>query len=90
MIQILKKAITICSLVVLGGAMLYNCEPDPDALGEQLFLGDAAQGKVDTLDIATFNINNNDQIRSDASKLGSLYQIRRVKKIIKKISQTCN
>lgn len=70
MIQILKKAITVCSLVVLGGTVLYNCEPDIDTLGEQLFLGDAAQGKIDTLDVATFNINNNDYIRSDASKLG--------------------
>lgn len=69
MIQILKKAITICSLVVLGGAMLYNCEPDPDALGEQLFLGDAAQGTEKAFEITTFNILNNDQIRSDASKL---------------------
>ncbi|WP_294246296.1 DUF4270 family protein [uncultured Chryseobacterium sp.] len=69
MIQILKKAIAICSLVVLGGAMLYNCEPDPDALGEQLFLGDAAQGTEKAFEITTFNILNNDQIRSDASKL---------------------
>lgn len=69
MIQILKKAITVCSLVVLGGAMLYNCEPDPDTLGEQLFLGDAAQGTEKAFEITTFNILNNDQIRSDASKL---------------------
>lgn len=71
MIQILKKAIAVCSLVVLGGAMLYNCEPDPDALGEQLFLGDAAQGTQKSYDITAFNINNNDSIRSDAAKLRS-------------------
>lgn len=69
MIQILKKAITVCSLVVLGGTVLYNCEPDIDTLGEQLFLGNAAQGKIDTLDVVTFTINNNDHLRSDASKI---------------------
>lgn len=70
MIHTIKKAITIFSLAVFGSAVLYNCEPDADTLGEQLFLDGAAQGNEDPFDITAFNINNNDSIQSDASKLG--------------------
>jgi hypothetical protein len=71
MIHTIKKAITVFSLVVFGSALLYNCEPDADALGEQLFLGGAAQGNEKSFDVIAFNINNNDSIRSDAGKLSS-------------------
>ncbi|MFC3160906.1 DUF4270 family protein [Chryseobacterium arachidis] len=70
MIHTIKKAITVFSLVVFGSVLLYNCEPDPDSLGEQLFLDGAAQGNEESFDVTAFNINNNDSIRSDASKLG--------------------
>lgn len=69
MIHTIKKAITVFSLVVFGSALLYNCEPDADTLGEQLFLDGAAQGTEKSFDVVAFNINNNDSIRSDASKL---------------------
>lgn len=69
MIHTIKKAITVFSLVVFGSALLYNCEPDADTLGEQLFLDGAAQGNEKSFDVTAFNINNNDSIRSDASKL---------------------
>ncbi len=69
MIHTIKKAITVFSLVIFGSAILYNCEPDADTLGEQLFLGGAAQGNEKSYDVTAFNINNNDSIRSDASKL---------------------
>lgn len=70
MIHTIKKAITVFSLVVFGSALIYNCEPDADTLGEQLFLNGAAQGNEKSFDVTAFNINNNDSIRSDASKLG--------------------
>ncbi len=70
MIHTIKKAITVFSMVVFGSALLYNCEPDADTLGEQLFLDGAAQGNEKSFDVTAFNINNNDSIRSDASKLG--------------------
>jgi hypothetical protein len=70
MIHTIKKAITVLSLAVFGSALLYNCEPDADTLGEQLFLDGAAQGKEEILNVTAFNIDNNDSIRSDASKLG--------------------
>ncbi|SIQ69165.1 protein of unknown function [Chryseobacterium sp. RU37D] len=71
MIYTIKKAITVMSLVVFGSVLLYNCEPDVDSLGEQLFLDGAAQGNEKSFEVVAFNINNNDSIRSDASKLGS-------------------
>lgn len=70
MIHSIKKAITIFSLVVFGSVVLYNCEPDADTLGEQLFLDGAAQGHEEPFDVTAFNIDNHDSIRSDASKLG--------------------
>ncbi|WP_027380010.1 DUF4270 domain-containing protein [Chryseobacterium daeguense] len=70
MIHTIKKAITVFSLVVFGSAVLYNCEPDADSLGEQLFLDGAAQGNEKSFEVTAFNIDNNDSIRSDASKLG--------------------
>ncbi len=69
MIYTIKKAITVFSLVVFGSALLYNCEPDADTLGEQLFLDGAAQGNEQSFEVTAFNIDNNDSIRSDASKL---------------------
>jgi len=69
MIHTIKKAITVFSLVIFGSALLYNCEPDADTLGEQLFLDGAAQGNDVSYPVVAFNINNNDSIRSDASKL---------------------
>lgn len=69
MIHTIKKAITIFSLVIFGSALLYNCEPDADTLGEQLFLDGAAQGKDEAFDVIAYNINNHDSIRSDAAKL---------------------
>lgn len=69
MIHTIKKAVTVLSMVIFGSALLYNCEPDADTLGEQLFLDDAAQGNEKSLDIIAFNIDNNNSIRSDAGKL---------------------
>ncbi|WP_106917275.1 DUF4270 family protein [Chryseobacterium aurantiacum] len=65
----LKKTFAILSLAVFGSAILYNCEPDPDSLGEQLFNKDAAKGEETSYPIIAYNIDNNDSIRSDASRL---------------------
>ncbi len=56
-------------LAIFGSALLYNCEPDPDSLGEQLFNGDAAQGNETAYPVIAYNYDNNDSIRSDASRL---------------------
>ncbi|MFP3593237.1 DUF4270 family protein [Chryseobacterium sp. SIMBA_038] len=66
----IKKAFAILSLAIFGSVLLYNCEPDPDSLGEQLFLDGAAHGEEVSYPLIAYNINNNDSIRSDASKLG--------------------
>lgn len=56
-------------LAIFGSAILYNCEPDPDSLGEQLFTNDAAKGEEVSYPIIGYNIDNHDSIRSDASRL---------------------
>jgi hypothetical protein len=70
MTHIIKRAFAILSLAIFGSVMLYNCEPDPDSLGEQLFLDGAAQGNEKSFDVTAYNIDNHDTIRTDASKLG--------------------
>ncbi|WP_292009020.1 DUF4270 family protein [Chryseobacterium sp.] len=73
MIHTIKKTLTIFSLVIFGSVLLYNCEPDPDSLGQQLFENGAAQGNEKSFDLIAYNINNNDSIRSDASRMYSDY-----------------
>ena len=72
MINNFRKIFTIISLMVVGGAIVYNCEPEPDSLGEQLFLDGAANGNESSYDLIAYNINNNDTVRSDAFYLRTL------------------
>jgi len=72
MIYNIRKIFTILSLMVVGSTIVYNCEPDPDSLGEQLFLDDAATGNETSLDLIAYNISNNDTVRTDAFYLKDL------------------
>ncbi|SMO92455.1 protein of unknown function [Chryseobacterium rhizoplanae] len=65
----LKRTFAMLLLAIFGSAILYNCEPDPDSLGEQLFNDDAAQGNEIAYPVIAYNYNNNDSIRSDAARL---------------------
>lgn len=69
MIYNIRKIFTILSVMVMGGVLVYNCEPEPDSLGEQLFLDGAANGTEKAYDLIAYNIKNNDSVRSDAFKL---------------------
>ena len=69
MIYNIRKVFTILSVMVLGGVLVYNCEPEPDSLGEQLFLNGAAEGVESSYDLIAYNLKNNDTIRTDAFKL---------------------
>ena len=71
MIQNIKKAFNILSITVMGGFLLYSCEPEADKLGEQFFIDGEAKGDTISLDLFAYNINNHDSIRSDASRLDS-------------------
>ncbi len=73
MIYNLKKTFTILSMMVLGSVILYNCEPDPDSLGEQLFLDGAANGTESSFDVIAYNISNSDTIRADANTFVNLF-----------------
>lgn len=64
------KAVLKASLFALaGGMLLWNCESEADNLGSQFFNG--ADGAVQTYPVIAYNVNNNDSIRSDASRLSS-------------------
>ncbi|HCA07146.1 DUF4270 family protein [Chryseobacterium sp.] len=72
MTHTVKRTFAMLFVAVLGSALLYNCEPEADSLGEQLFLGGAAEGNVTSYPLVAYNINNNDSIRSDAGRLYSI------------------
>ncbi|WP_407406072.1 DUF4270 family protein [Chryseobacterium sp.] len=69
MIYNIKKTITVLTMVIFGGYIISSCEPEPDSMGEQLFLDDAANGNETLFDLIAYNIINNDSIQSDASQL---------------------
>ncbi|MDO4224982.1 MAG: DUF4270 family protein, partial [Bergeyella zoohelcum] len=63
--NIIKTFLFLCA----GSFVLYSCETDADQLGSQFFEGTSAQGEQVAYDIITYNVSNNDTIRTDASKL---------------------
>ncbi|KMQ62901.1 hypothetical protein ACM39_17450 [Chryseobacterium sp. FH2] len=67
----IKRTFVIFFLAIFGSVLLYNCEPDPDSLGEQLFQDGAAQGNEESFPLIAYNIDNLDTIQSDASRLNS-------------------
>ncbi len=69
MTHTVKRTFAILSLAFFGSAFLYNCEPDPDSLGEQLFIKDAVDGNDKVYPIVAYNVDNKDSISSDASRL---------------------
>lgn len=73
MIYNMRKTFAILSMMVLGSILLYNCEPEADSLGEQLFLDGAANGKEALFDVVGYNISNNDTIRADANTFVNLF-----------------
>lgn len=65
----LKRTFAILLMAFFGSTFLYNCEPDPDSLGEQLFNGDEVQGNEISYPVIAYNYDNKDSIKSDASRL---------------------
>ncbi|MBB6372374.1 DUF4270 family protein [Chryseobacterium shigense] len=72
MTHTVKRTLAILFMAVFGSALLYNCEPEADSLGEQLFVDGAAEGNVIYKDLIAYNIDNHDTIRSDAGRLVEL------------------
>jgi hypothetical protein len=72
MTHTVKRTLAILFVAVFGSALLYNCEPEADSLGEQLFVDGAAEGNITPYDLIAYNIDNHDSIRSDASRLVNL------------------
>ncbi|UHO37540.1 DUF4270 family protein [Chryseobacterium capnotolerans] len=71
MTHTLKRTFAMLLLAVFGSAILYNCEPDPDSLGQQLFDKDAAIGGETSYPVVAYNIGNKDSIKSDGARLFS-------------------
>lgn len=71
MINNIKRAFAVLSLMIFGSAVLYNCEPEIDSLGEQLFLNDGTNGNEVSYDLIAYNIDNNNAVRADYNTLGS-------------------
>lgn len=69
MIKSIKRIFSIASILVAGGLVLWNCEPESDALGSQFFTG--AETVDAKYNLIAYNLFNGDSIRSDASKLDS-------------------
>lgn len=69
MIKNFKAVLKASLLALAGGMLLWNCESEADNLGSQFFNG--ADGTVQTYPVIAYNVNNNDSIRSDASKLSN-------------------
>lgn len=59
-------------LLVMGMVVLNSCEGDLDNLGSQLVDVNASEGVDKAFSLITYNIDNNDLIRADATKLDSV------------------
>lgn len=73
----IKRTFAILFMAIFGSVLLYNCEPEVDNLGEQLFLNDASQGDETPYDVIAYNIDNHDSIRSDANSMFEVYNSNR-------------
>lgn len=67
----IKRILKTSVLLFAGSFMLWNCESEADNLGSQFFDGTAATGSLQSFDIITYNVNNHDSIRADATKLAT-------------------
>ncbi|QCX53555.1 DUF4270 domain-containing protein [Elizabethkingia sp. JS20170427COW] len=55
--------------LAIGFFALSSCESEADSLGRQFVEDGAASGKEMSYDLVAYNINHNDSLRSDASRL---------------------
>ncbi|MGC4129682.1 MAG: DUF4270 family protein [Bergeyella sp.] len=71
MINRFKKFFNIASAAVVGGMIMWNCEPDADLLGSQFFTG--AEAVDASFPLIAYNVSNNDLIlRADGGRLDSV------------------
>ncbi len=58
--------------LVMGMVVLNSCEGELDDLGSQLVEGNASESVGDVFSLIAYNVDNDDVIRADASKLDSV------------------
>jgi hypothetical protein len=71
MIEI-KNLMKMIPFLVMGMVVLNSCEGELDDLGSQLVEGNASEGVGDVFSLIAYNVDNDDVIRADASKLDSV------------------
>ncbi|MDO5615389.1 MAG: DUF4270 domain-containing protein [Cruoricaptor ignavus] len=69
MIKNIKSILKTSALLFAGSFVLWSCESEVDNLGSQFFDGNTASGTNASYDVVAYNINNNDTVRADATKL---------------------
>lgn len=72
MIKKLKSLLWIAAAALPCCVLMISCESDADQLGAQLVQPGGATGTLLQKDVIAFNVDNNDTIRTDASKLDSV------------------
>lgn len=64
-----KKIFKLFVIAGLGSLGIQSCESEANNLGEQFFASGAATGETQSYDVIAYNLNNNDTIQSDASRI---------------------
>jgi hypothetical protein len=67
-----KQLIKLLPLLLMGIIMLNSCEGELDDLGSQLVGANGADGYDKAFSLIAYNVDNNDVIRADGSKLDSV------------------
>jgi hypothetical protein len=68
----IKTLMKMIPFLIMGMVILNSCEGDLDNLGSQLVDVNASEGVDKAFSLIAYNIDNNDLIRADASKLDSV------------------
>lgn len=69
MIKKVKNHLKLSIVLGLGSLTLMSCDPKIDDLGAQFFVDGIAEGTTKSYDIVAYNLDHNDTLRTDASKI---------------------
>ncbi|KFC19847.1 DUF4270 family protein [Chryseobacterium sp. FH1] len=68
----IKTLMKVIPFLIMGMVVLNSCEGELDDLGSQLVEGGASDGVDRMYGLVAYNINNNDTIQTDASRIDSV------------------
>ncbi|MDY3548249.1 DUF4270 domain-containing protein [Riemerella anatipestifer] len=64
-----KRILKLVVIAGVGSLGIQSCESEANNLGEQFFASGVATGETQSYDVIAYNLNNNDTIQSDASRI---------------------